>query len=1150
MKLNFALLALMILSLQLAATTTNGQDISQIEVSITLKNGTLPDLIIALQNQTGLSFGFPPNYQKEVPAINLDGRKRTVKDILDQVLDGTRLTYKQRKTVVAIFYKDQYRSDIAPENSALQISGKVTDSKTGQALPGVNVIVKGSAIGVTTDTNGNYTIEVPTENDILVFSFIGFKTVEFAVAGRSTIDVTFEEDVNALEEVVVYSTGYDNVSAEKTTGSFSQLNRELINRNVGSDVISRLNGLTPGLMIDQRNGNKPLLNIRGLSTILADDQPLIVVDNFPYNGDLSTINPNDIEDITVLKDAAAASIWGVRAGNGVIVIRTKRGGNRPLQVSLNTNVTIGDKPDLFYRPLISPGDFVDVETKFFDTGYYDARIAAGTEVLSPAVEILLKQRNGDISTSEAEQQLARLKDHDVRNDLKKYFYQTKVTQQYALNFSGGSEKSTYYLSLGYDNNRPNEVGNRDSRVSMTLQNSLRLTNKLTIDTRLAYTNRESQANSNLSEFSGDLFRYTSISPTTNIPYRLPTEFVDTVTQSGFLDWHYNPVSELGRRHSTIKSKNVIGVIGVNYSITEGLSFQAKYQYESEDSDAKYAFDKDSYAARDLINTYSDFDGTSITYRNIPIGGILSTSHNTLTAHNARLQMDYTKEFNQHLITSFAGFEARQIKRDGYSDRFYGYNEDTGSVGSVNYSGYLFTYPTYALQQIPFFSAISGTIDRYRSYYGNVAYTYSGKYTISGSARIDQSNLFGVNTNQKSAPLWSVGAKWRIDKETFIKTDWLSLLNLRVTYGYNGNIPQNVTAFTTAQFIQSSLSGRPAATIVSPPNPNLTWEKSRQINFAVDFGLFNNRISGKIEHYRKNGIDLIGGGPIDPTQGINNFKGNVAGMKGYGWDVEISTLNVDKKFKWRTNVILNQVADKITDYDLPTGSIGNYFADQSINRQSTSYQPIKGRPLFGIYSIKSAGLDPATGNPRGYVNGEPSTDYATIYSTYTFDSLQYHGRALPALFGFLRNTFEYGPWSLSVNIKYSIGNYFMRESIAYSAMAYGAPLGDYSQRWQQPGDEKNTTVPSEEFPADPTRDAFYNASSDLVEKADNIRLQDVRLSYRLNSKLISKLHLTEFEIYSYVNNVGILWKATDSWVDPDYPSLPPPRTIAFGMRLTF
>ena len=1149
------------------------------KVTVDIKNVSLEQALYKIQDASGVKIYFSLETLEtgENDAVSIHFNNEPLRNILNNLLHPRGIKYRvdEKHTSIIILKKgrNQSHADQSSNTSSfllsrsiqldelITVTGTVTDAATQQPLAGVNIVVKGTTNGTTTDADGKYIINVE-DDEVLVFSFIGYATIESAINARTTINVALIEDIKSLGEVTIFSTGYSNESPERATGSFTNIGPELLERNVGSDLLSRLHGITPSLLVDQRSGKNSFLNIRGRSTILANDQPLIVVDNFPYNGDPNTINPNDIASITILKDAAAASIWGVRAGNGVIVITTKTGKtNSPLEVNANANYSIGDKPDLFYRQQIFSGDFIEVERMLFNNGFYENTIKSPMMLpLTPVIDILLSAQEGVISSEEANEKIDELKGQDIRRDLIKYFYRRSSMQQYAMNFKGGSEKATYYFSSGFDKNLTNQIGNDYSRLTLNAQNNFRLLPRLELNTRIVISRTDESHENTLSAIrmgTGETYPYASLTDkqgrSVSIIKDYRMAFAQEAKSMNFLDWNFNPIKELDYTDNSSRMMNIRALTGLNYAITDCLSLSTMYQYESQDLDSEILEPVESYATRKLINLFSNFDGNKVTGHNIPIGDVLTRNSNRLVSNNGRAQFNFNKESNQQTITAIAGFEVRQTKSENFGVKYYGYNKNLGSSTPVNLSIPFVTYPEFGYRTIPTLNTVAGTVDRYRSYYGNISYTYDRRLTAFLSGRIDQSNLFGVRTNQKSAPLWSMGGRWNIGKEAFMsELEWLPTFGLRASYGYNGNIDPGVTAFTTARFLQAQWTQREAARITSPPNPELRWEKNRIFNVGIDFELEDNILTGSIEYYTKKGTDLIGFSPLDPTTGLRSYKGNVASLKGHGWDVILRSNLLNRDIEWTSDLLFSYTIDEVTKYDVTPASMALYFLDGSIERGSTNeYTPTVGRPLFSIYSYRSAGLDPTTGAPMGYANGEPSINYSGILANSTVDSLRYHGPALPPVFGSLRNAISYKGLSLSLNVTYRFGYYFRRSSISYSSL-FSSRIGhaDFSKRWQQPGDESHTSVPAMQYPADPNADSFYLRTDQLVSKGDNIRLQDIQVAYQFNPAQLLGIRLRSLQIYGYVNNVGLLWKANKAGIDPDYPNLLIPRSYSIGARIGF
>mgnify|MGYP006144554793 FL=1 len=481
-----------------------------------------------------------------------------------------------------------------------------------------------------------------------------------------------------------------------------------------------------------------------------------------------------------------------------------------------------------------------------------------------------------------------------------------------------------------------------------------------------------------------------------------------------------------------------------------------------------------------------------------------------------------------------------------SNRFYGYNDDFGQSIPVDYVTTFRRYHNNSLANIPTIERHSGISDRFLSAFFNAAYTYDRKYILSASARKDQSNLFGVETNQRGVPLWSVGAGWVISEESFYNFGWLPYLKFRSTYGYNGNAVKSISALTTAvYFIQNTTlnPNLPYAAITNPPNPDLRWERIKILNLGLDFESKNGRFSGYFEVYNKQGLDLIGDRIVPGSSGMTNFRGNFADTRSRGIDLLLSTKVIDRKLSWVNSLIFSHINEKVTSYGVDTPP-----------RQALSdgfVPPVPGKPLFAVFSLPSAGLDPVNGDPRGFVDGEPSSNYGLVFDQLTFENINYHGSSRPTFYGALRNDLSWKNLSLSVNVSYRMGYYYRRNSIAYGQLFSGRiSHEDYSNRWQNPGDENTTYIPSLPQFNNFNRNEFFRFSEHLVERADHIRLQDIRLSYNFFRSQIPRLPFRSVELYGYVNNIGILWKSSNERIDPDFQDMRPLRTYSMGLRIQF
>lgn len=1027
------------------------------------------------------------------------------------------------------------------------ISGRVLSSDDRKPLAGAIVKVAGSSRGVITDDKGGFLITVKIPQEFLIISFLGYQnsTLTLSEPPDSTV-LLYLTTLNTQFEEIVVSTGYEKTPRERATGSFAFINQDLINRSPGSNILNRLEDVVSGLTFNRdgsTQGNS--ISIRSLGTIYANDQPLIIIDNFAYEGDIQNINPSDVESVTVLKDAAAASIWGARAGNGVIVITTKKGKVGKQQVTGKSDVVWGAAPDLFRKPQMTVSEFVGVEIDLFKKGYYSsAENAQGNPPLTPVIELLIAGREGKITNEQVQTEIARLEGKDIRKDYERYLYRSSLLQQYALSLSGGNETMRYYVSSGYDHSRSSAVGDQYSRFTLNASNNFSfLKSRLAIGTGIYFsTSRDHQNKLKPVSFDAmrSLYPYGELADDSGMPLSIVKDyraaFVGQAESQGLLPWTYVPLDELRLNDNMAVVQDFRFNLNANYEILKGLRGEMQYQAGLGSSLLKEHFRAKSYFVRDLVNNYSQINENGTLSYGIPKGGILDQSNNVSLTHNLRGQLTYKKTFNQkHDVSVLSGAEIYSGNRRTSRNRFYGYEDSHATLKPVDYLG-LYTQYSYPVNRrvIPFRDGSSHFDDRSISYYFNGAYSYAGKYTVTTSARLDQSNLFGVKTNLRSVPLYSGGISWNVAQESFYRFAALPYLRLRATYGYNGNMDKTISAYTTAYYISAAAHTRlPYAQIINPPNPQLKWERVGVLNLAIDWRSASSRWKGSVEYYSKRSTDLIGDTPYAPSSGITSFRGNIANMTSQGIDVEINRKHTAGKIMWQSTLLMSYAADKVRDYKIQSSTI-NYL--HSVR------QPLNDRPLFSLYALEWAGLDSADGSPRGLLNGEKSSDYAAILqTTRPSDLLFYAGR--PRIFGSIRNDLVYKKFSLSFNIAYRLAYFFRRESVFYSdILTANGGHSDFSLRWRQAGDELKTQVPSMPEVVSTNRDYMYRYSEELIENGNHIRMRDVRLQYTVTPR-----RTVPVQVYIYANNIGLLYVSNRHGLDPDYPVMRPPLLLSLGFN---
>lgn len=1129
------------------------------------KNTTILEIFRELRRQTGTYVMYYTPLFNDQERVSMVFDNATVEQVLQKILSGKNIQWIFRNDIVLLSSTNTEAKDIKtlpspPGSDVKTIRGKVID-ETGNGLPGATITVTlqhpTTSQATVTNDKGQFQLEnVPTDASLAI-TYVGYAPQTIPLKGRSEISVKLQPLIGELNTVSVVSTGFQKIPKERATGSFDLIDNKLLNRTISTDIMSRLEGVASGLLFNRNkgNGNEPAISIRGRSTIFANTEPLIILDNFPYSGDINNINPNDIESITILKDAAAASIWGIRSGNGVIVITTKRGkANQSPKFSFNANTTIVSKPDLFYQPQISSSDFVDVEKYLYGKGKYDPYLEYYPYTpQSPVVDILYKQKRGLLSASEAKAQLDILRKQDVRNDLEKYFYRTGINQQYNFSLTGGTDNQQYFLSAGYDRNLSNSIYDNYNRFTLMANSAHQFLDKrleLNIGILLTNSTKKDNANTYVPKNPYERVLDAQGSPlaiTGKDQYR--NEVIDTFGNGKLLDWHYYPYKERYSNNKLDLTDYKIDA-SLSYKIFDGLSVAVIYQYSKGTTSYEADYDESSYFARNIINRFTAIDPTTgeIT-RVVPMGNVFDKANTTYKKNDGRLQLSYQKNWQEkHEVNAIAGFGVTDLSQFNNWYRLYGYDPSTASSTPVDFIEYYPTAIDNSAFQIPNNAGQRGAVDRSKAYYFNASYTYDNRYILSVSGRRDESNLFGVKANQKGTPFWTTGVSWNIGREPFYNFAQLPNLKLRLTYGYNGQVDKSTYAYTTAVIEASNLNifGLPIAVITNPPNPSLGWEKIRIINAALEFGARNNIINGSIEYYRKSGIDLLGYVPLAPQSGMSQYKGNVANTETKGVDITINTKNINKEFKWNTVLQFSYVQDIVTNNKVRLPSNGQYASANYSN-------PLEGRPYSAVFSFKWAGLDPETGDPQGYSDKGPTKDYGAIINSTNTNELVYHGSGMPTHFGNLMNTFSYKNFEFSINILYKGGYYFRRPSLEYSALFNGgySGQGDYSERWQKSGDEQNTNVPSMSYPENPLRDQFYKYSEALVEKGDHIRLKDIRLGYSLNNRNGKRYPFSNLQIYTYINNIGILWRANNKGIDPDAGlGFPAQLSFSVGVKADF
>ncbi|MEJ5092102.1 TonB-dependent receptor plug domain-containing protein [Sphingobacterium faecium] len=1016
---------------------------------------------------------------------------------------------------------------------------------------------------VQSDRSGVFSIRTNLPDSIM-FSHVSYSPKSWYVTKNSeTLEVMLLINENQLGEVEI-NTGYQVLRPNEISGSIQVLGKDKLNEQMGTNILDRLRNVSAGLLFDQVNvGNKDLqklnFTVRGLSTINGSIDPLIVLDGFIYEGNIDNIDPGSIESISILKDAAATSIWGARAGNGVVVINSVKGTHRQNGlISLEQSLLISQKSDYKNLYEMSAADFIDVEDMLFKNGYYNNQITRNPErAMTPMMAILNKSRNGEIGTVDSLRMVNKLLNNSSINNYRNHFLNTPILSQTFFNVANTSKAVRYNLGIGYTSNQ-GEQKDVLKKLNLYWNNSVNIAPGLTVDVNLKYTSQRSKSGtpslSSLS-YSGKSVPYMDFLDESQQPARLDltysSEFMDQYYPGKLLSWNYIPLEDYKHSVSTTDLTEWYALANAKYQVFDFLDFTSGLQIQSQQNRNTTQHDPESYYARVLINQFTEINSASNSVKyNIPIGGIKKDDVVSGSSYTWRNQFNLAKVWTDFDLKAIFGSELRQNKIEGNSMQVYGYDSDPLRTSPVDYSKTFPTLPLGANYSITGYPSYSETLNRFVSLYINSSLIYKKRYGINGSVRRDGANIFGAKTNDQWSPFWSAGLFWDVSKEGFFKFDYLELFKLRATYGYSGNVDLRKTPLPIASSSTASLTNFPTLIINSLNDPTLRWEKVRTFNMGLDFRLKGGAVSGALEFYEKNGRDLYGVAAYDYTVygRSSTLNKNVGEMVGRGIETRLSILSLrNKHMELQTDILFNTNKNKTTAYYQQnfTGLISFVGAGGSV-------VPIVGRPLNAVVAWKWAGLD-ENGNPQGYLNDERSIDYLKIRAEASdlnekATNLEFLGSSVPQVFGSIANTFRFRKFSLAVNLSYKADYYFMRPVTSYANLYIsGKAQRDFEERWQSSGDENTTHVPSLNYPLNRERDAFYAASDINALRGDHVRLEYINIGW---STQVNR-ERRPLNIYMKLNlsNLGVIWRSNQFVKDPQYPeSIMPGKRIGISLKV--
>lgn len=996
------------------------------------------------------------------------------------------------------------------------VSGKVVGDD-GSPLPGVTVLIKGTTNGTSSDADGNYKISVGS-NATLLFSFIGFKTQEVAVGSQSTINVKLASDDKMLSEIVV--TGYGTQEKREITGSITSLKGDVIQNLPLQSFDRALQGRAAGVLVQSANGapgGAVQVRIRGIGSISAGNDPLYIVDGVQLNGannaglasgnPLSFLNPNDIESMEVLKDAAAASIYGAQAANGVVLITTKKG-----KSGSKTRVNFN-----YYRGLVEPIQKYNVlNTQQFIQARTEA-VQNNRPTSSPDQVRGLVLGSLRLPTTLTPAEIAALPTYDWQKEA----YKNGQIDNYELSMSGGSDKTTFYLSGSYNREDANVIAVDFKRYTGRLNITHQVNSKLSLDASINGSFVD-QGGAFGSPNGGSFLGSPSFSSPLILPHNpiykedgtfngLPAEggIAGILNQNILLPAVYNT-----NRNST---RQAVGNLTLNYKVNDYLSVRA-------------------FAGIDyrLIRglRYSD----ARTADAFGVNGRLYEELDENFNQNYSIILNFNKTFNSiHRITAMGGVEYRMDTREG---------SDMTGIG----------FPTPQFRTINSAATpedVSGFWTGFSraSALGRVNYDLKGRYFVSVTGRYDGSSRFGANNLYGFFP--AVSAAWLITEESFLKNNKIvSNLKLRASVGITGN--DDIGNFSSRGLYGGGNNYNNIAGIAptSLANPNLRWERNVSTNFGIDFGFLNNRISGSVEVYRRDSKDLLLNRPIPGTSGFAvpsnlnpNITTNAGELRNEGIEFEVKTTNFDASgFRWQTDFNFSITDNKILSL---VDGLQVLPGNQGIR---------VGQPINALFLREYAGVNPATGRPMWYdINGN------ITYRPLDPADGRVLGKNFSNIFGGFTNTFSYKGLELSVFFQYEFGrkainnqNQFMMEN---GGRLFNGLTDIYERRWQKPGDITDVPRPIENNAE--LGSIGTTSGSRVLQDASYIRLKQVTLSYSLPENLLSKVRLSNVRIYGQAFNL-LTWTKWEG-LDPEFVSLggngnngviPQARKFTVGVQIGF
>lgn len=1013
------------------------------------------------------------------------------------------------------------------QTNKISIRGKVTDLIDGTPLPSLTIIEKGTTNGSTTDINGDYVIEV-NENAVLVFSFVGYKTKEFTVLNRSVLDVSLDPDVTTLQDVVVV--GYGTQQKKDITGAMGSVKNSEFKDQPTTNVAGNLQGKMAGVNITSSSGTPGaglLVSIRGSSN------PLYVVDGIPMlsesNSAIATsfdtegnvvgsgqnvssiadINPNDIESVDVMKDASATAIYGARAANGVVFITTKRGSTGKTKFNFNYyggTQTVARKIDF-----LNSDEFIELteEARANDLALYNNDNTIFGAGFDPSILTdPLNYSTDGTNTVWLDEVL-----------------QNAAIHNYELSASGGDKKTKFYVGGSYFDQDGIVINSGFKRLTARVNLDHQASDKLSFGLNSSVSRSNNRRSFNDNTYTGIITNAIGASP-------LMPVYDEFGNYSNYEDYQVNwlsdnPVLSANEIIATTTSSRLIGSVFAEYKFNSKLKFRTSWSTD-------YSLVGDNQFFSPIT---ADAEAVS--------GRAFKGVFEQLTWLNENILTYATTINSTHNITALAGFTMQETLSEYTSVNGQGFPSGSG------------------LQRLSSAAVITNATNTFTgfglvSYLGRFNYDYKGKYFFSVTSRLDGSSRFSKGDQYAFFPSFSAG--WTLSEESFFgKSDTFNYLKIRGSYGVTGD--QEIGNFQNISFWQPSrYNGQSGLRPRNLADPNLSWQSNKQVNIGLDWELFNGKISGSVDYFKSNKVNLLSNDLIAGTTGFSSITRNAGEIENRGWEFSISSTPIaTNKFKWNTNFNISFIKNEIIDLT-NDGQLVSAYSDLA-----PTHVLKKGEAVGTFWAIKYLGVDPQTGDALFYDLETQSPQTATS-GLIDSDDAQIAGKAIPDFFGGWNNTFNFGRFDALLAFQYSVGNDVYNliratyQNVGWSNeggldQVYANNWAGVNDRWRNPGDK--TDIPRASF----INQNYVENSTMFIEDGSFFRIRTVSLGYTLKPKKAAwvnsiRLYAQVQNLHVFTNYVGFDPEVSSTGggnpqtAGIDYAAYPQPRTFTFGFNLGF